>query len=65
MSRVLFVCGKARKRSPTAADVAGRRFGCATDFAGLSNEADARLARKLRRVLPRPGAGGCRQEPGR
>ncbi|WP_108660987.1 low molecular weight protein tyrosine phosphatase family protein [Acuticoccus kandeliae] len=43
MPNILFVCGKARKRSPTAADVAAREFGVQTDFAGLSNDADERL----------------------
>jgi predicted protein tyrosine phosphatase len=40
---VLFVCGKARKRSPTAAEIAARDFGVETDFAGLSADADERL----------------------
>lgn len=40
MTRVLFVCGKARKRSPTAFEVA-RRWSCLEpDFAGLSKDAD-------------------------
>lgn len=43
MSTVLFVCGKARKRSPTAAAVAAGLFGFQTDFAGLSADADERV----------------------
>ena len=40
MTRVLFVCGKARKRSPTAFEVA-RGWSCLEpDFAGLSKDAD-------------------------
>ena len=38
--KVLFVCGKARMRSPTAADLAARFDGIQTDFAGLSRDAD-------------------------
>ena len=40
MTNVLFICGKARMRSPTAADVLTRWPGMATDFAGLSRDAD-------------------------
>lgn len=43
MTRILFVCGKARKRSPTAAQVAADRLGLETDFAGPSADADERL----------------------
>ena len=43
MTNVLFICGKARKRSPTAAEVAAGRFNVQTDFAGLSADADERL----------------------
>ncbi|MDF2372511.1 MAG: phosphotyrosine protein phosphatase [Rhizobiaceae bacterium] len=43
MANILFICGKARKRSPTAADVASRLFAVETDYAGLSNDADERL----------------------
>ena len=43
MSNILFVCGKARKRSPTAAAVAARHLGHHTDFAGLSADADERV----------------------
>lgn len=44
MKNVLFICGKARKRSPTAATVAEELFGLATDYAGLSADADERLS---------------------
>lgn len=40
MPNILFVCGKARKRSPTAAEVAADILGARTDFAGLSADAD-------------------------
>lgn len=40
MMRVLFVCGKARHRSPTAAHVAQRWSVLEADFAGLSRDAD-------------------------
>lgn len=43
MPNVLFVCGKARMRSPTAADVAAELFEISTDFAGLSRDADEPL----------------------
>lgn len=43
MTNVLFICGKARKRSPTAAAIAASEFGLPTDFAGLSTDADERL----------------------
>lgn len=43
MSNILFVCGKARKRSPTAAAVAAEHLGLQTDFAGLSADADERV----------------------
>ena len=42
--KVLFVCGKARKRSPTAADLAARYPSVEADFAGLSADADERLS---------------------
>lgn len=42
--RYLFVCGKARMRSPTAADIAARYPNVETDFAGLSNDADEKLS---------------------
>ena len=44
MSNILFVCGKARKRSPTAAAVAAELLGHPTDFAGLSADADERIS---------------------
>ncbi len=44
MKRVLFICGKARMRSPTAADLARDRWGIEADFAGLSNDADEKLS---------------------
>ena len=42
--RLLFVCGKARMRSPTAADLVARWDGVETDFAGVSADADERLS---------------------
>jgi len=44
MTRALFLCGKARKRSPTAADIAAQWDGIEADFAGLSNDADEHLS---------------------
>lgn len=44
MTNALFICGKARMRSPTAADIVARWGGFGTDFAGLSNDADERLS---------------------
>ncbi len=44
MKNILFVCGKGRKRSPTAAAVAAQVLGVQTDFAGLSDDADERLS---------------------
>ncbi len=44
MTRALFICGKARMRSPTAADICANRTGVETDFAGLSNDADEKLS---------------------
>ena len=44
MSKALFVCGKARMRSPTAAELAGQWPGIEVDFAGLSEDADERLS---------------------
>lgn len=43
MIKVLFICGKARRRSPTAADLAARLADVDADFAGLSADADVRL----------------------
>ncbi len=40
----LFICGKARMRSPTAADIIGAIEGIHTDFAGLSTDADEKLS---------------------
>ena len=44
MKRVLFVCGKARVRSPTAAQVFANWEGIRTDFGGISNDADDALS---------------------
>lgn len=44
MKRVLFVCGKARVRSPTAAQVFADWDGVRTDFGGISNDADDALS---------------------
>lgn len=44
MTNILFICGKARRRSPTAATVAAQRLGQPTDFAGLSADADERVS---------------------
>ncbi|WP_118134201.1 low molecular weight protein tyrosine phosphatase family protein [Oceanicella sp. SM1341] len=43
MTNLLFICGKARRRSPTAAAVAAERLGLPTDCAGLSADADERV----------------------
>lgn len=43
MTRALFICGKARRRSPTAADIAAG-WGVESDFGGLSADADERLS---------------------
>lgn len=40
MKRVLFVCGKARMRSPTAAQIVAGWTGIEADYAGLSRDAD-------------------------
>jgi len=40
VTRVLFLCGKARMRSPTAVDIVGDWPGIEADFAGLSRDAD-------------------------
>ncbi len=37
---VLFICGKARKRSPTAADIVAKWGFAVTDCAGVSDDAD-------------------------
>ena len=44
MTRVLFICGKARVRSPTAAQIFAEWDGIRTDFGGLSNDADDALS---------------------
>ncbi len=44
MIRVLFICGKARMRSPTAAHIVAGWPGVEADFAGLSNDADVKLS---------------------
>lgn len=44
MTRALFICGKARMRSPTAVDIAVQKWGIKADFAGLSNDADEKLS---------------------
>lgn len=46
LHRVLFICGKARHRSPTAADLANLEPGLEADFAGLSADADERVSRE-------------------
>ena len=43
MTKVLFICGKARMRSPTAADLV-LGWGGEADFAGLSHDADEKLS---------------------
>jgi len=44
VTHALFICGKARMRSPTAADIAMLWDGIKADFAGLSNDADEHLS---------------------
>ena len=44
MKRVLFICGKARSRSPTAAQVFAAWAGISTDFGGISRDADDALS---------------------
>ena len=44
MTRVLFICGKARARSPTAAQIFAEWPGVSTDFGGISNDADDALS---------------------
>ena len=43
MTNVLFICGKARMRSPTAADLV-LGWGGNADFAGLSHDADEKVS---------------------
>ncbi len=40
MIRALFICGRARSRSPTAAQVFSGWEGVTTDFGGISGDAD-------------------------
>lgn len=40
MIRALFICGKGRARSPTAAQVFAGWDGISTDFGGISTDAD-------------------------
>lgn len=44
MKRVLFICGKGRARSPTAAQIFSGHNGCSTDFGGISRDADDALS---------------------
>ncbi len=44
MYRVLFVCDKARMRSPTAADTVAAWSGFETDFGRLGKDADEQLS---------------------
>ncbi|MEM0922689.1 MAG: phosphotyrosine protein phosphatase [Pseudomonadota bacterium] len=44
MTRVLFICGKARARSPTAAQIFADLPGVSTDFGGISRDADDALS---------------------
>lgn len=44
MHHILFICGKARMRSPTAAEIARNVLIAETDYAGLSSDADERLS---------------------
>lgn len=46
MKRVLFLCGKGKHRSPTAADILARERDIETDFAGLSADADVPLSQE-------------------
>lgn len=43
MTRILFICGKGRARSPTAAQIFARG-GLSTDFGGISRDADDALS---------------------
>ncbi len=43
MTNALFICGKARMRSPTAADIV-LGWGGKADFAGLSHDADEKVS---------------------
>lgn len=44
LTRALFICGKARSRSPTAAQVFARWESVSTDFGGISNDASDALS---------------------
>lgn len=44
MIRALFICGKARARSPTAAQVFSGWPGVSADFGGISRDADDALS---------------------
>ena len=44
MIRALFICGKGRSRSPTAAQVFSAWDGVSADFGGISNDADDHLS---------------------
>jgi predicted protein tyrosine phosphatase len=46
MTKVLFICGKARKRSPTAVEVASNWPELLADFGGLSKDADERVTQE-------------------
>jgi len=43
MTNALFICGKARMRSPTAADIVSG-WGGKADFAGLSHDAEEKVS---------------------
>ncbi len=43
MIRALFICGRARGRGPTAAQIFGGWEGISTDFAGIWDQADDQL----------------------
>jgi predicted protein tyrosine phosphatase len=44
MIRALFICGRARARGPTAAQIAAQMEGVRADCGGLSNDADDSLS---------------------
>jgi len=44
MTRALFICGKARMRSPTAADIVADWESVQSDFAGVSHDADEKIS---------------------
>jgi len=47
MKNALFICGKARQRSPTAAEVTRLWPNIAADYAGLSRDADEPLTPEM------------------